>query len=218
MRKTSYFIAFAALALALVLNVLSARRPDWLVVHYNDIPYTQVTVTYGLDRRCELTISKIPGPSGDGKISYSNYECRHFPASVTDRCEKENKGFCAAWTSAGYLDQIALGFVSVSLAAILFGVSTHSRRRRIWRAVVALVLLQAACQVATFAVVTEMYRTSRYPSFEHARPGAAYVLHTLSWVISIMVALGVIMTGISADAGHRWAAGNRAYQPIGTGG
>lgn len=116
--------------------------PYRLIVHYEEILYTKVTVYFGLHTRCALTVSEIPGPSGEGKISYRNYECRPFPSSVTDRCEKENKAFCAAWTSAGYLDQISMGFAGVSLLAILFGISTHSRRRRIWRAVAGLVMLQ----------------------------------------------------------------------------
>ena len=113
------------------------------MVHYNEVLYTKVTVTFGLYERCQLTLSEFPSPGeGKGKISYENYECRHFPGSVTDKCEKENKSFCSAWISAGYIDELAIGFASVSLVAILFGVTTHSRRRRIWRAVFWLVLFQ----------------------------------------------------------------------------
>jgi len=214
MRKTSYFVTFAVVAVALVLNVLSARRSDWLVVNYNEVLYTKITVKFGLYERCQLTISEIPSGAGNGKISYKNYECRHFPGSVTDKCEKENKSFCGAWISAGYIDELAIGFASVSLVAILFGVTTHSRRRRIWRAVFGLLLFQTVCQIATFALITDLYYNSNYSSFDHARPGIAYVLHTMSWTLSIFVSLSVLLTGLSADAGHRWAAGNRAYRPI----
>jgi len=214
MRKTSYFVTFALVAITLVLSVLSARRSDWLVVHYDEVLYTKVTVTFGLYERCQLTVSEIPSGEGNGKISYRNYECRHFPGSVTDKCEKENKAFCSAWVSAGYIDELAIGFASVSLFAILFGVTTHSRRRRIWKAVSGLILLQAVCQISTFAIITEMYYNSNYPSLDHARPGIAYVLHTISWVLSIIISLSVLLTGVSADAGHQWAAGNRSYRPI----
>lgn len=167
-----------------------------LVVRYEEIPFTKVTVTYGLVQRCELTVFEIPSPGSDnGTISRRSYECRTFPASVSDHCEKENKSFCAAWTSAEYLDQVAIGFSAVSLVAILFGVSTHSRRRRIWKAVAGLLILQcmidifgffpfsslpipfiATCQVITFGVITEMYRSVAYPSFERARPGKSLSL------------------------------------------
>lgn len=113
-----------------------------LVVHYEEVLYTKITVNFGLYERCQLTLSEIPSGEGNGKISYKNYECRHFPGSVTDRCEKENKSFCGVWISAGYIDELAIGFASVSLVAILFGVTTHSRRRRIWRAVFGLLLFQ----------------------------------------------------------------------------
>lgn len=199
--------------------------------------------------RCERQVIDIPGPNG-GKWTYTDYTCRSFPASVADHCEKENKSFCTSWTSAGYAAEIAIGFAGVSLFTILFGVSTHSRRRRIWKAVAGLVLLHgvdffvtcchhllftaaaAVFQLVTFGIVTEMYRTSQFPTFEHARPGTvvsfavhhitftcntgtAYALNTVSWLVGILVVLGVITTGISADSGHRWAAGNRAYLPIG---
>lgn len=45
-------------------------------------------------------------------------------------------------------------------------------------------------------------------------PGAAFVLNTVSWVFGVLTTIGVIITGISANKGHRWAAGNRAYRPI----
>lgn len=44
--------------------------------------------------------------------------------------------------------------------------------------------------------------------------GLAYVSSTLSWVFGTLVTFGVVTTGISAQKGHRWAAGNRAYRPI----
>ena len=89
----------------------------------------------------------------------------------------------------------------------------------------------AACQISTFALITDAYYNSNYLSFDRARPGEfytalhplpfshyasgiAYALHTISWILSILVALSVLLTGVSADAGHRWAAGNRAYRPI----
>jgi hypothetical protein len=53
-----------------------------------------------------------------------------------------------------------------------------------------------------------------FVSFSYLALGTAYVLHTLSWTLSIIVALSVLLTGVSADAGHRWAAGNRSYRPI----
>lgn len=215
MRKTSYLVALTFGVLTLILNILSARRPDWLITKsHSDVLRTTVTTSYGLYKRCDLTVTSIPDPSGGGKLTYRKYECRKFPVQVTDRCEKENRAFCAAWTSAGYLDQIAIGFASISLVAILFGVSTHSRRRRIWRAVAVLVFLQAVCQIASFGLVNDNYRVGRYPPFDRARPGSAYVTNILSWTTSILIVLGVIITGISADKGHRWAAGNRGYRQI----
>ena len=60
---------------------------------------------------------------------------------VQDGCEDENKAFCMIWSTAGYFSELGIGFGAVSCLAILFGVTTHSRRRRIWKSVSALVSL-----------------------------------------------------------------------------
>jgi len=210
MRKTSYVVTFLSVVCTLLLNLLSDTRPDWLIVHSPEILGTKITVTYGLAERCEQQITRIPGSNG-GNFEYSNLQCRAFPAKAEDRCDEENRGFCIAWTSARYVVELAIWCSALSLCTIIFGVSTHSRRRRIWRAVAGLVLLHALFQIVAFAIVTELYQYSRYPTFEQARPGFGYVCNTVSWVLSLLIAFGVITTGISADKGHKWAAGNRPH-------
>lgn len=162
--------------------------------------------------RCEATSINIPG--SNGKVTYSDYQCRPFPASVTDRCEKNNRFFCTAWTSAGYVEELGIGFGAIALLSLIFGVSTHSRRLRIWKAVAGLVALHALFPMITFAVVTDLYRTSKFSGFDHARPSFAYYLSIVSWVVAFGISFGVVLTGVSAGKGHRWAAGNRAYAPI----
>jgi len=102
----------------------------------------------------------------------------------------------------------------MALAALLVGVSTHSRRRRVWRAVAGLVLLNAVFQFVTFVLVTEVYSKNVFYAFEHAKPGLGYILNVISWIASLLVGIAVIVTGNAADQGYKWAAGNRAYQPI----
>ncbi|KAI0708958.1 hypothetical protein C8T65DRAFT_829877 [Cerioporus squamosus] len=213
MRKSSYVIAFFAVAATLVLNILSVQRPDWLVVSDPDIIHDKVVVEYGLNRRCETRVIQLPSPSGS-KNTYTSYECRAFPLRAADGCEKGNKKFCMIWSTAGYFGELGIGFAIVACLAILFGVTTHSRRRRIWKSASVLVALHVLSQITAFAVVTDLYRTEAFPTFNHARPGLAYVLNTISWVLGLLVTAGVVTTGISANRGHRWAAGNRAYRPI----
>ncbi|KAI0769445.1 hypothetical protein BD413DRAFT_558430 [Trametes elegans] len=213
MRKTSYVVAFFAVIATMILNISSVQRPDWLVVHGEDIIHKSVTVEYGLGRRCELKVMEIP--TGDGShLTYTNYDCRPFPMRATDGCEKENKRFCMVWGTGSYFGELGIGFAVVACLAIMFGVSTHSRRRRIWKSVSVLVALHVLSQILVFSVVTHLYRTDAYPTFRYARPGLAYVLNILSWVFGLIVMVGVVTTGISAERGHRWAAGNRAYRPI----
>jgi len=184
------------------------------VANSSAIFHSKVNVAYGLQQRCERQVVVVPGLPDGSRLAYTDYKCRSFPNRALDRCDKENKVFCMVWSTAGYFSELGAGFAIVALLTLLFGVSTHSRRRRIWRAVAALVALHVTFQIITFAVVTELYRTARYPDFEWARPGLAYVLNTLSWVFGIIITFGVVTTGISANRGYRWAAGNRAYRPI----
>lgn len=88
----------------------------------------------------------------------------------------------------------------------------------------------AVFQLVTFALVTEVYSKNAFSALEHAKPGKVshyekpgrhssvpglgYVLNTISWVAGFLVGAAVIVTGIAADRGHKWAAGNRAYQRI----
>ena len=55
--------------------------------------------------------------------------------------EEENRNFCVLWTTAGYLAELGAGFAVVSCLALVFGVSTRARRRRIWEAVAVLVAM-----------------------------------------------------------------------------
>jgi hypothetical protein len=109
------------------------------VVKGPETHHLKVTVRYGLVKRCELTVTKTPGHEGE-EIDYTNYTCRPFPMRVTDGCEAENRMFCALWTSAGYVSEIGIGFAAMALVALMIGISTHSRRRRVWRAVAGLIL------------------------------------------------------------------------------
>ncbi|PPQ98615.1 hypothetical protein CVT24_003948, partial [Panaeolus cyanescens] len=199
-------------------NVISSRRVDWVVVRYEEVLKTKITTYYGLRQTCTLTLSEFPGP-GDGKdkITYRKYDCRRFPSKVTDHCEQENKSFCASWTSATYLEELAIGLAAVSLAAILFGMSTHSRRRRIWKSVVVLMILQGQPTNRLRWLVLVSFVSRNPQTWVLTRPtytGAAYVIQTVSWISTVFITAGVMGAGLSADAGHRWAAGNRAYRPL----
>ncbi|KAJ3815876.1 hypothetical protein F5876DRAFT_29894 [Lentinula aff. lateritia] len=214
MRKLSYVITFLAVVVSLIVTILSLQRVDWLVVKTPEILHTQITVRYGLTTLCELKHVSIHGSDNNSKFEYKSYDCRPFPKRVQDGCEEENSGFCAAWTSAGYAVEISIGFAVLALFAILIGVSTGSRRRRIWKAVAGLVALQSVMQIVAFAIVTDTMRTGAFPTFEDAKPGVGYVFNTFAWIFSVVIATGVVVTGVFADKGHKWAAGNRAYRRI----
>jgi hypothetical protein len=209
MRKTSYVVTFFVTFIILILNVLSAERPDWLVIiEPQAVEDAKNTIRYGLMERCKVKVVE------DGRIQYVDYKCRPFPMRVKDHCEDENANFCVAFTSARYCTELGIGFAALALVALLIGVSTHSRRRRIWRAVAGLVALNAIFQLVTFALITGVYNRGLYAPFDDARLSAGYYMNAVSWVVGMFLAGGVVTTGISADKGHPWAAGNRAYRPI----
>ena len=213
MRKTSYVVTFFAVLASFILNIVSLTEPQWIVVKYPKFLGTTITEYYGLMELCTTKVVSIPDPDQGNPIEYTNYVCRAFPKHQTDRCE-QNSGFCTSWSTAGYASELAVGCGALTLFTLIVGVSTHSRRRRIWRAVAGLIVLHSAFQIIAFAVVTDSLNRTKYPTFDRAKPGLSYALAIVSWIFGIVTAAGVVVTGLSADRGHSWAAGNRAYRPI----
>ncbi|KAF7976070.1 hypothetical protein HWV62_7622 [Athelia sp. TMB] len=187
----------------------------------------QVTTRFGLMERCERRIV------WEGRNRWVDHTCRSFPMRIQDHCEQENRHFCTEFTSARYATELGIGFSAMALVALLIGVSTHSKRRRIWRAVAGLVALHAVFQLITFALITDIYLQGRYEPFNEAGLSAGYYMNLISWVTGFFTAIGVIITGLAADKGYTlpkqfipamltrnlhtgrpWAAGNRAYRPI----
>ena len=125
--------------------------PPRLVVKNPRIFDNVTRIEYGLNTLCEYRAINFPSPDG-GTISYTRKDCRPFPMRVKDGCEKENKAFCMIWSTAGYFGELGIGFGIVSCLAILFGVTTHSRRRRIWKTASVLVSLHGAFMAASVVV------------------------------------------------------------------
>lgn len=110
-----------------------------LRVHPPDILGTRTVVHYGLFERCELQVIRIPGGGSSGHIDYTSYSCRPFPQRKLDGCEDEFRNVCALWSSAAYVAVISAALGVTAALGLIFGVTTRSRRRRVWKAVVALV-------------------------------------------------------------------------------
>ncbi|KAJ7594153.1 hypothetical protein C8J56DRAFT_926107 [Mycena floridula] len=221
MRKTSYAIAFLGVSITLILNVLSLTRADWLISKHSTVLGATYDYYYGLNQLCELKTFSV------GSEPWTSYSCRQFPLREEGDCSpppnppweepsaNKTTNFCETWTSASYAAELGVGLSAIALMSILVGVSTQSRRRRIWRAVAVLVGLQAIFQIMAFSIVTHLYQNSALRTFETARPGAGYILNTVSWVTGCILTISILITGMAADRNHRWAAGNRAYSPIG---
>ncbi|KAF7361888.1 hypothetical protein MVEN_00533300 [Mycena venus] len=203
MRKTSYAITAVAVICTTIFTILSLTRRDWIVTRYklNALSYE---AKYGLSQVCQRLVL-----NAGGDTKFERFECRKFPSRDADDCD-EHQYFCGAWTSAGYAVELAIGFGALSLVAILVGVSASARRRRVWRAVAGFIIFQSVLQLVAFILIVDLYRTSRYPTFDDAKLGPALVFNAVAWVFGVLTAIAVIVTGTEADRGKRWAAGNRA--------
>ena len=167
--------------------------------------------------RCKVKVVE------DGRIQYVDYKCRPFPMRVKDHCEDENANFCVAFTSARYCTELGIGFAALALVALLIGVSTHSRRRRIWRAVAGLVALNgmskhrrdlsdltcfvAIFQLVTFALITGVYHRGLYAPFDDARLSECLVVCPLYIPLMCLVGAGYYMNAVSWVVGMFLAGG-----------
>lgn len=77
----------------------------------------------------------------------------------------------------------------------------------------------AIFQLVAFALITDIYHQNRYADFKNARlselpicftldiysrtaGGAGYFMNAISWIAGMLIAAGVVITGISADKGE----------------
>ncbi|KAF8335902.1 uncharacterized protein EI90DRAFT_3014497 [Cantharellus anzutake] len=181
---------------------------------------------YGLYRRCETRLVVEPYHATDPKPSNSTispplhnvmtaaYICTPFPPRSV--CEREGEGFCIAWSSAGYLSQLGLVLVMVALFTLMIVniVSSRARRRNAWRFVSFLVGLHATVQIVALGLVTGM--SEKYAKYfsSGAHFNISYWFNVTTCVLDTFVIIGLVVTGIYAEKGHRWAAGRRPYHPI----
>jgi hypothetical protein len=128
----------------------------------------RTTIYYGFTQRCE----EIRYPGSDRDLL--SFECRPFPTKDSDGCDGANESFCTLWYTAGYVSYLALGFGAVACSAIVFGVSTHSRRKRIWKVVAALIALHGTPESCSVSIRNALHvnvvgcqvsrNLSRFPS------------------------------------------------------
>jgi branched-subunit amino acid transport protein len=92
----------------------------------------------------------------------------------------------------------------------------------------------AVCQILAMSLIVHLWRTWDYPAFENASlsefaapyliviptriltrlSGDSFFINLGSWILDVLISIGVATTGLAANAGHAWAAGGRAYRPI----
>jgi len=182
--------------------VISITSGNWIVAVLPKVFDVQTTIYYGFTERCQ----RSEFPDGD-----SSLKCRPFPTKDSDACDQTYRSFCTLWSTASYVSYLAIGFGAVACTAIIFGVSTHSRRKRIWKVVAVLIALHGVSQLVTFSLVTDMYRLGNFPLsvIANSHLGFSWYLNLLSWILSMAATVVIVYTGVAASRGERWAAGNR---------
>jgi len=209
MKGSHYATTFLLVVFVLVLNVVSFTRTEWFITS-RQVAGVRLISRYGLTRRCSYV--HLSTPTG---IEYNDFQCRPFPTEEDDGCDdKSNRYFCNMWKSAAYVHLLAIQLASVTLIVIFGAVFTESSRRRSWKLIANLIFLNALCQIYTFGIITDLWRTSDYRPLENAEIGDAYIMGTASWIIATILTAAVAATGIAANQGQTWAAGSYSYRPI----
>ncbi|KAJ7901834.1 hypothetical protein B0H14DRAFT_2668644 [Mycena olivaceomarginata] len=204
MRKTSYAITALAVICTTVFTILSLTRTDWVVARYdvNALSYE------GQIRSLEgMPTSGARSPRGRHLGSKEPTAASSLPGIKTTAMRT------AISVRHGQVPVMRLNWQLASVLyhwlAILVGVSTAARRRRVWRAVAGFIIFHSVAQLVAFILIVDLYRTARYPTFEDAKLGPALIFNAVAWIFGVITAVTVIITGTEADRGKRWAAGNR---------
>lgn len=207
MRKAGYFISFLAVIASLALTIVSQALPNWLFVSTPKKWPARFEVSYGLYERCETDWLSLGGNGG-----YISHTCARFPSRT--ECENGNGQFCVLWSTAGYMSQLSSVFAVAAVVSIFAAALSRARRRKMWEIVATLIGLRAACQILAMSLIVHLWRTWDYPAFRNANLSSSFFINLASWILDVLISIGVAATGLAANAGHTWAAGGRAYRPI----
>jgi len=112
------------------------------------------------------------------------------------------------------MSQLSSVFAVAAVVSIFAAALSRARRRKMWEIVATLIGLRAACQILAMSLIVHLWRTWDYPAFRNANLSSSFFINLASWILDVLISIGVAATGLAANAGHTWAAGGRAYRPI----
>ncbi|KAH8145543.1 uncharacterized protein LAJ45_10513 [Morchella importuna] len=160
------FIGVTALTLSSIII------PRWTSYEDTSIP---INYYYGLHKRCTS--------AGD---------CAHFP-SYAD-CHGTDRYFCSMWRSTAWLMSFTLVIEGMNIVAfIVILAGGPVKRMNGWRMLGVLLLLNAIIQGAATSLVQYLYDyDDRF--FVGWSLGISWVLATVSWVITVILA-GIVVVG-----------------------
>lgn len=180
-RRIVYGIALWATVAVTAMTIASIVKPHWLAyeVEGHGKHAKPVKISYGLHQRCDSV-------SGT---------CSEFPEYAD--CHGDNWSFCSRWRSVGFLMSFA---VIIQLAALIgYGVvivGGKQKRDKGWKMVSGLMIVAGVVQCAAMSIVAFLYDNDERFFPPGWRLDSSWILCTVSWAFSFMIATGLIAAAI----------------------
>jgi len=170
-RTIVYSTALVAFVAATAMTIASIFIPDWITWSVDTQDGGHFTKTIGLHKSCLST----------------NHECEHFPQY--EDCHGTDRYFCSMWRSVGFMMSFAAVFELVTLVTYMVIIAGGKQKRESgWRVVVFFLVLVAALQCASMAIVAYLFdNDDRF--FIGWKLDKSWILCTVSWSIAIVSAV-----------------------------
>jgi len=225
MHTAPFLMSFGMILTSLTLTIFSVTLPDWIESSSPPDHPLEHHIRYGLFQRCiyaSIDFPDTPPPLAPVPASveahhkpnkHKVYKCDHFPPKEQCESDEEDQSFCSWWSVAGDISLISVMVAIGALPPLLLGGfegNTGYSWRATWKVVILAVGLHAALQIATMSIALHLHRTSHLVFMRGSTLSTSFRLNVVSWILDIFV----IGTGIASLTGHQWAGGEDGYHPI----
>ncbi|KAI4144954.1 MAG: hypothetical protein LQ340_006484 [Diploschistes diacapsis] len=157
----------------MAMTIASVIIPRWISWNLSSTSGAPIHYTYGLHSRC----SSVTG------------ECDPFP---TDDVCREDRYFCNAWRSVGFLMSFAVVLEGMTLVAFIVMLSSGVQKRTSgWKTVTVLLGLVALVQCVAMGLLAHIYEVDDrfFPGWHF---DTSFILCTVSWCTQILVGGGLV--------------------------
>ncbi|KDQ21658.1 hypothetical protein BOTBODRAFT_209782 [Botryobasidium botryosum FD-172 SS1] len=231
MRTESFLMSFVMILTSLTLTIFSVTLPDWIESASLPNHPHQHHIRYGLFQRCvyaSIDFPDTPPPfapvtsttliTPDSKAyhkpsKHKVYKCEHFPSKEQCASDEEAQGFCTWWALAGNMSLVGVMLAVGALPPLLLGGfegETGYSWRSMWKVVLLVVGMHAVLQIATMGIALHLHGTSHLIFMKGSTLSTSFRLNVVSWILDIFV----IGTGVASLVGRQWDSDENGYYPI----